>query len=75
MQWDEKELNTQFTPNVYFWTSNSEILAKALAFGTTCRLVCTYYYFELTQRHTTVTLILKTTEVNLQRMLIGHLEC
>ena len=30
MQWDEKELDTQFNPNVYFWTSNSEILAKAL---------------------------------------------
>ena len=30
MQWDEKELDTQFTPNVYFWTPNSEILAKAL---------------------------------------------
>ena len=23
MQWDEKELDTQFTPNVYFWTPNS----------------------------------------------------
>ena len=30
MQWDENELDTQFTPNVYIWTSNSEILAKAL---------------------------------------------
>ena len=30
MQWDEKKLDTQFTPNVYFWTPNSEILAKAL---------------------------------------------
>ena len=30
MQWDEKELDTQFTPNVYIWTPNSEILAKAL---------------------------------------------
>ena len=30
MQWDEKELDTQFNPNVYFWTPNSEILAKAL---------------------------------------------
>ena len=30
MQWDEKELDTQFTLNVYFWTPNSEILAKAL---------------------------------------------
>ena len=30
MQWDEKELDTQFTPNVYFWTPNSEILAKAV---------------------------------------------
>ena len=30
MQWDEKELDTQFTPNVYFWTLNSGILAKAL---------------------------------------------
>ena len=29
MQWDETELDTQFTPNVYFWTPNSEILAKA----------------------------------------------
>ena len=32
--WDEKELDTQFTPikspNVYFWTPNSKILAKAL---------------------------------------------
>ena len=26
MQWDDKE----FTQNVYFWTPNSEILAKAL---------------------------------------------
>ena len=30
MQWDKKELDTQFTTNVYFWTPNSEILAKAL---------------------------------------------
>ena len=30
MQWDEKELDTQFTQNVYFWTPNSQILAKAL---------------------------------------------
>ena len=30
MQWDEKDLDTQFTPSVYFWTPNSEILAKAL---------------------------------------------
>ena len=31
MQWDEeKKLDTQFTPNVYFWTPNPEILAKAL---------------------------------------------
>ena len=30
MQWDEKELDTQLTPNVYFWTPNSKILAKAL---------------------------------------------
>ena len=29
MQWDKKELDTQFTQNVYFWTPNSEILAKA----------------------------------------------
>ena len=31
MQWDEKEKNwdTQFTSNVYFWTPNSEILVKA----------------------------------------------
>ena len=29
MQWDVKELDTQFAPNVYFWTPNSEILAKA----------------------------------------------
>ena len=29
MQWDETELDTQFTPNVYIWTPNSEILAKA----------------------------------------------
>ena len=28
IQCDEKELKTQFTPNVYFWTPNSEILAK-----------------------------------------------
>ena len=33
MQWDEKEMDTQFTPNVYFWTPNSEILAKALVGG------------------------------------------
>ena len=32
MQWDEKELDTQFTPNVYFWTPNSEVLAKALSY-------------------------------------------
>ena len=31
MQWDEKELDTHFTPNVYFWTPTSEILAKALS--------------------------------------------
>ena len=31
MQWDEKELDTQFTQNVYFWTPSSEILAKALS--------------------------------------------
>ena len=30
MQWGEKELDTQFTPNVYFWTPNSVILAKAV---------------------------------------------
>ena len=30
MQWDDKELDTQFTPNVYFWTPNSQILAKSL---------------------------------------------
>ena len=30
-QWDEKELDTQFNPNVYFWTPNSEVLAKALS--------------------------------------------
>ena len=30
MQWDEKELDTNFTLNVYFWIPNSEILAKAL---------------------------------------------
>ena len=30
MHWDEKELDTQFTPNVYFWTPSTEILAKAL---------------------------------------------
>ena len=30
MQWDEKELDTRFTPNVYFWIPNSGILAKAL---------------------------------------------
>ena len=28
MQWDENELDTQFTLNVYFLTPNSEILAK-----------------------------------------------
>ena len=33
MQWNEKELDTHFTPNVYFWTPNSEILAKALDDG------------------------------------------
>ena len=38
MQWDEQELGTQFTPNVFFWTPNSEILAKALGEGT-----CAYY--------------------------------
>ena len=32
MQWDEKELATQFTQNLYFWTPNSEILATALFF-------------------------------------------
>ena len=30
MQWDEKKLDTQYTPNVYIWTPNSEFLAKAL---------------------------------------------
>ena len=30
MQWDEKELDIQVIPNVYFWTPNSEILAKSL---------------------------------------------
>ena len=30
MQWDKKVLETQFTLNVYIWTPNSEILAKAL---------------------------------------------
>ena len=30
LQWDEKELDPQITPNVYFWTPNSEILAKTL---------------------------------------------
>ena len=30
MQWDEKELDTQVTPNVYFWKPNSQILANAL---------------------------------------------
>ena len=30
MNRDEKKLDTQFTPNVYFWTPNSKILAKAL---------------------------------------------
>ena len=30
MQWDEKELDSQLTPSVYFWTPNFEILAKAL---------------------------------------------
>ena len=33
MQWDEKELDTQFTPNVYFWTPNSEILSPKHAFN------------------------------------------
>ena len=32
IQWDEKELDSLFTPNVYFWTPNSEILAKTLSF-------------------------------------------
>ena len=35
MQWDEKELDTQFAPNVYFWTPNSEILANALLLSIT----------------------------------------
>ena len=30
MQRDEKELDTQFTPNVHFWTPDSQIMAKAL---------------------------------------------
>ena len=29
MQWNEKELDAQFIPNVHFWTPNSEILPKA----------------------------------------------
>ena len=41
LQWDEKELVTQFAPNVYFWTPNSEILAKALA-----AKICGSYYGE-----------------------------
>ena len=36
MQWDEKELDTQFTPNMYVWTPNSEILAKAWGGGGAC---------------------------------------
>ena len=28
MQWNEKELDAQFIPNVHFWTPNSEILPK-----------------------------------------------
>ena len=38
MQWNEKELDTQFSPNVYFWTPNSKILAKALDIDTYYRL-------------------------------------
>ena len=38
MQWDEKELDTHFAPNMYFWTPNSEILAKALIHTGTCTL-------------------------------------
>ena len=30
MQWDEKELDTQITQNVYFCAPISEILAKAM---------------------------------------------
>ena len=30
---DEMELDTQFTPNVYFWTPYFEILANALKVG------------------------------------------
>ena len=30
MQWDKKVLETQFTANVYIWTPNYEIMAKAL---------------------------------------------
>ena len=31
MQWDEMELDTQFNPEMYFRTPNSQILAKALS--------------------------------------------
>ena len=30
VQWDEKELDTHFTQNVYFCTPNFKIFAKAL---------------------------------------------
>ena len=44
MQWDEKELDTKFNPNAYFWTPNSEILDKPvithIQFMMSLALVC-----------------------------------
>ena len=42
MQWDEKELDTQFTPNVHIWTPNSEILDKAMVQHTDQFVATTY---------------------------------
>ena len=50
MQRDVKEMDTQFTSNVYFWTPNSEILAKALSEG---HFHCNLYYIQRKkQQHT-----------------------
>ena len=52
MQWDEKELDTQFTLNVYFWTPNSEILAKALVPAKGCE--CMQVYSHCSAGHTII---------------------
>ena len=47
MWWDEKELDTQFTPNVYFWTVDTQFWSPDSWYGVTisfafliCLLLC-----------------------------------